>query len=105
MGMAAKKRRGYPGAARTGGAGAAGEESLLEEIALLREMIYRVRDLAEEAQDLEETLHALEATGAACARLATLLKAQRQIQGGGESAGSVMTEALRAKILELTKDC
>lgn len=77
---------------------------LREEIAMLRELIRGLHDVAAEGHDLEETLRILEVASISASRLAGLLKTQRQLDDSQDS-GAVMSEAMAAKIQELTRNC
>lgn len=98
--MPEKKRR-APRRAASGPCEPAGQ-SLSGEIAMLRALLCRVRELAEEEHGLEEMLRILEVASLSSSRLANLLKAQRQLDAGQNPADQ-LTEAMAAKIEELSK--
>lgn len=70
-------------------------EGLQDEIALLRVTIRRVFDLAtQEGENSETWLKALSTLGLASARLASLLRTQKNIQGDTSSVASALSQAL-----------
>jgi hypothetical protein len=77
-----------------------GGQSLQDEIDMLRDLLCRVRALAEEEHALDEMLRILEVASLSSSRLAGLLKTQRQLENG-QSPSALMTEAMAAKIEEL----
>ncbi|HHY88990.1 MAG TPA: hypothetical protein GYA06_08740 [Chloroflexi bacterium] len=77
-------------------------DGLTEEIAMLRVVLRRVMALADEGRPLPELLRIAETLGKAATRLATLLKAERQL-GQGEVT-SALDEVLEEMIAELRAD-
>lgn len=82
------------------------EEGLAGEITLLRILIRRVFEAAhEEADNLDTWVKALKTLGTGFARLATLLKAQRDLHGGEDSElAAVLNRALSEVTQELGID-
>jgi uncharacterized protein YjcR len=72
------------------------DNGLIGEITLLRVLIRRVFEAAnEEADNLDTWIKALKTLGTAFARLATLIKAQRDLHGGEESElAAVLNQAI-----------
>ena len=71
------------------------QNSLDDEIALLRVMIRRVFDFADqEAASLEDWSMALSTLGAASTRLAGLIRTQQLTSGGADSLEDVLAQAL-----------
>lgn len=75
--------------------------SLEEEIEMLRQALRQAFQLSQEAQSTEEKLRALGALGTAAARLANMVKVQRQINQGRESE---LEEAINAAIEEAARE-
>lgn len=78
------------------------ESGLAGEVAMLRVMTRRVLALAGGVDDLDEAVGLLRALGVACARLASLLKAEKALAGEGESlARAAISQALTEVVEEL----
>ncbi len=77
------------------------EVSLEEEIEMLRKALRQAFQLSQEAQSTEEKLRALGVLGAAAARLANMVKVQRQLNQGRESE---LEEAINAAIEEAARE-
>lgn len=78
------------------------ETGLAGEAAMLRVMTRRVLALAGGVEDLDEAVRVLRALGVACARLAALLKAEKELAGEGEAhARAAISQALTEVVDEL----
>ena len=75
------------------------QAGLQDEIRMLRLIIRRVMNLADEGRSLGEVLHVLDTVGRASTRLAGLLKAANELD---KKAG--LQEALSQALSEITKD-
>ncbi len=75
------------------------EADLTSEIAMMRVVIRRVFEAADDCAELEAWVNVLRSLGAASTRLAGLLKAQKQLSGGGSEIADALSQALR----EVTK--
>ncbi len=71
------------------------EADLSSEIAMMRVVIRRVFEAAEDCAELEAWVNVLRSLGAASTRLAGLLKAQKQLAGGGSEIAEALSQALR----------
>ena len=83
---------------RQGGAAGAVGDDLRGEIDMLRELMRRVMEQPLEEIRLEDLLKVLEGQGRAAARLAGLLKAQRELDetvGAGEALSRAFDEAIK----------
>jgi uncharacterized protein YjcR len=81
--------------------GAVPENSLLDEIKLLRVAIRRLFGLASSKETLEEWTIAIEAIGVASVRLAGLLKAHKLISGSQSNLSDALSVALSEVCNEL----
>jgi hypothetical protein len=79
------------------------DNGLIGEITLLRVLIRRVFEAAnEEADNLDTWIKALKTLGTGFARLATLIKAQRDLHGGEDSEiAEILDQALHEVTQEL----
>ena len=75
--------------------------SLESEIVMLRVMIHRTMHLAEGLDDLVEARRVLDALGAASARLANLLRAQKHLQGNRSGVADEISIAIQQVNQEL----
>ncbi len=75
------------------------EADLSSEIAMMRVVIRRVFEAADDCAELEAWVSVLRSLGAASTRLSGLLKAQKQLAGGGGEIAEALSQALR----EVTK--
>ncbi len=75
--------------------------SLEQEILLLRLMIRRTMQLAQDCDDLKEATRVLDSLGAAASRLASLLKAQKSLQEQPSQAASQISKAIHQANQEL----
>ena len=76
-------------------------QGLEEEIGMLRGAIRRVMGYLNEAQDLEQMIKVLSSTGLATTRLASALKAQRDLEGGSGEVSQAIRKALEELAEEL----
>lgn len=82
---------------------AAGEQDdLREEIEMLRGMIHKVSELAEESDNLQVSLRLMEAISRAGSRLANMIKTQQMLQGGPQI--NSLSEPLKQIIADITKN-
>ena len=79
-----------------------GETSSLDhEITLLRVMIRRTMQLADDIHDLHEAIRLMNALGAAMGRLSTLLRAQKSLSEGHSQLTDEISLAIQHAIAEL----
>lgn len=76
-------------------------DGLQDEIRMLRNLMRRIRALADEGRPLPELLRILETLGKSSTRLATLLKTERLL-AGDEDFGQALNDALKDVIRDLT---
>lgn len=76
------------------------------EIAVLRELIQRVSEMAEEERSLKEMLQILQGISRSSHHLALLLKASQQMAAAEAAAGAAeVSKAWQEAIRELTRNC
>jgi hypothetical protein len=80
-----------------------GGGALSGEIRVLRALMRRVGSLADEGRSLDEMLSILETLARASAHLATLLKAEQQLESG-QSVGALLNQALDEIIAEMRRN-
>ncbi len=81
----------------------AGDIHLTDEISMMRVIIRRVFERAEECAGLEEWSMLLGSLGSASTRLAGLLRTQKLLDGGGSDVADALSQALREVTSELGK--
>jgi len=80
-----------------------GGGALSGEIRILRALMRRVGSLADEGRSLDEMLSILETLARASAHLATLLKAEQQLESG-QPVGALLSQALDEIIAEMRRN-
>lgn len=75
-------------------------DGLRDEIRMLRNLMRRIKALADEGRPLPELLRILETLGKSSTRLATLLKTERLL-AGDEDFGQALNEAVKDIIRDL----
>jgi hypothetical protein len=79
-------------------------DGLGSEIKLLREAIRQMMRLSQQLGDPEKTIRALSTVGLTATRLASLLKAQLELQQAGAVAKSAAFAALNTALSELAQE-
>ncbi len=77
------------------------EADLTSEIAMMRVVIRRVFEAADDCVDLEGWVGVLKSLGAASTRLAGLLKTQKLLRTGGSEIADALSQALKEVSSEL----